>query len=141
VKSSEKEKQFFYEKYNVVLDIPQLDGAFYEQHLQNLDPSWTFEETKHLWELCCRFDLRFLVVFDQYDSHYLRTIENLKARFYGVCRAILHQNRQTSHPFYSYVYDAQYERIRKYELEKYLLREKENTEEERRLMDEIRKID
>lgn len=39
---------------------------------------WTYEETVYLWELCNAFDLRFIVIYDRYDTKYQRTIEDLK---------------------------------------------------------------
>lgn len=54
-----------------------------------MDPTWTKEETDHLWDLCKNFDLRFAVVYDRYDSKYDRSIEDLKYRYYSVAKRIL----------------------------------------------------
>lgn len=42
---------------------------------------WTKEETDQLFELCERFDLRFIVIADRFPSS--RTVEELKDRYYG----------------------------------------------------------
>ena len=55
----------------------------------NLVPSlqrWSQEETDHLFDLCQRFDLRFIVIADQYASEGSfpeRTVEELKERYYA----------------------------------------------------------
>lgn len=71
--------------------------------------------------------MRFLIIFDRYDPKYFRTIEELKERFYSVTRKVLGVRGEKSHPLYNYKYDPEYEKIRKFELEKYLMRNKEKT--------------
>lgn len=45
---------------------------------------WTKEETDQLFDLCERFDLRFIVIADRFPSS--RTVEELKDRYYnGIC--------------------------------------------------------
>ncbi|KAL5700341.1 swr complex subunit [Ranunculus cassubicifolius] len=56
----------------------------YEKHL--IDPAWTKEETDQLFDLCERFDLRFVVIADRFPSP--RSVEELKSRYYAVSRAI-----------------------------------------------------
>lgn len=68
-------------------------------------------------------------------------MEELKKRYYDVChRVALLRDLKTS-PFYNYQYDAQYEKNRKFQLEKYLLRPKEKNEEEKGLLDELKKVE
>lgn len=42
--------------------------------------TWTKEETDHLFELCERFDLRFIIIADRFPTQ--RTVEELKDRYY-----------------------------------------------------------
>lgn len=42
---------------------------------------WTKEETNELFDLCGRFDLRFVVIADRFPSS--RTVEELKDRYYS----------------------------------------------------------
>lgn len=42
---------------------------------------WTKEETDQLFDLCERFDLRFIVIADRFPSS--RTVEELKDRYYS----------------------------------------------------------
>lgn len=42
---------------------------------------WTKEETDQLFDLCERFDLRFIVIADRFPSS--RSVEELKSRYYA----------------------------------------------------------
>lgn len=42
---------------------------------------WTKEETNQLFDLCERFDLRFIVIADRFPSS--RSVEELKSRYYA----------------------------------------------------------
>lgn len=49
--------------------------------------------------------------------------------------------KETNNPLCHYVYDADYEKIRKYHLEKFIMRPKEKNEEEKNLLEELKKIE
>ncbi|KVH95939.1 glucose-6-phosphate dehydrogenase [Cynara cardunculus var. scolymus] len=49
--------------------------------------AWTKEETDQLFDLCERFDLRFVVIADRFSLS--RSVEELKNCYYSVSRAIL----------------------------------------------------
>ena len=102
---------------------------------------WTKEETDVLWELCERFDLRFIVVFDRYDEKYNRTMEDLKARYYSVSKKLLQVRGVQNHPILNFEYNPDYDRRRKYELEKFLLRSRDQNEKEKLFLKNIKKID
>lgn len=76
---------YSFAKYNKSVDVVKYTDEEYEKYLT--DPMWTKEETNQLFELCERFDLRFIVIADRFPSS--RTVEELKDRYYGVSRAIL----------------------------------------------------
>lgn len=60
--------------------------AEYDQHLK--EDGWGREETLYLFDLMREYDLRFVVVADRYQySH--RSIEELKDRYYTVCRRLV----------------------------------------------------
>jgi DNA methyltransferase 1-associated protein 1 len=65
--------------------IPSYTNAEYQQHLNS--DSWKREDTDHLFDLCQRFDLRFVLVNDRWDRQKCkaRPIEELKSRYYEVC--------------------------------------------------------
>ncbi|KAM0793439.1 hypothetical protein ACM66B_000884 [Microbotryomycetes sp. NB124-2] len=59
----------------------------YEQYLK--DPSWTREETDHLFELAHKYDLRFIVMADRWSLPTERSVDMLKARYYSICRSLI----------------------------------------------------
>ncbi|KAF3962311.1 hypothetical protein ACB098_10G067200 [Castanea mollissima] len=76
---------YSFAKYNKSVDIVKYTDEEYEKYLN--DPGWTKEETDQLFDLCQQFDLRFIVIADRFSSS--RTVEELKDRYYSVCRAIV----------------------------------------------------
>ncbi|KAJ1393370.1 SANT/Myb domain [Sesbania bispinosa] len=76
---------YSFAKYNKSVDIIKYTDEEYDKYLT--DPMWTKEETDKLFDLCERFDLRFIVIADRFPSS--RTVEELKDRYYSVSRAIL----------------------------------------------------
>lgn len=56
-------------------------------------------------------------------------------------KQVLAARGMVTHPLYNYRYDAEYDRFRNGELEKYLKRTKAVNEEEKKIMEELRKID
>lgn len=101
IPKTDKEKYFAYERFNISTELETFSEEEYNKYLnvillfffkkssQNLDPSWSFEETCYLWTLCHKFDLRFLVISDRYDEKYHRSIEDLKYRYYSVTKKLL----------------------------------------------------
>ncbi|XP_055818022.1 SWR1-complex protein 4 [Solanum dulcamara] len=75
---------YSFAKYNKSVDVIEYTDEEYEKFLSN--PSWTKEETDQLFDLCKRFDLRFVIIADRFPSN--RTVEELKDRYYSVSRAI-----------------------------------------------------
>ncbi|KAK4379820.1 hypothetical protein RND71_001682 [Anisodus tanguticus] len=75
---------YSFAKYNKSVDLIEYTDEEYEKFLSN--PSWTKEETDQLFDLCKRFDLRFVIIADRFPSN--RTVEELKDRYYSVSRAI-----------------------------------------------------
>ncbi|KAI3449366.1 hypothetical protein Pfo_006031 [Paulownia fortunei] len=76
---------YSFAKYNKSVDVIKYTDEEYEKYLT--DPAWTKEETDQLFDLCERFDLRFVVVADRFPSS--KTVEELKDRYYSVSRALL----------------------------------------------------
>lgn len=52
------------------VQVPVYSEQEYQVHLH--DDGWTKAETDHLFDLCKRFDLRFIVVHDRYDHQQYR---------------------------------------------------------------------
>ncbi|EGV63267.1 swr complex subunit [Yamadazyma tenuis] len=49
---------------------------------------WTYKETKHLFELCNSFELKWHIILDRYEYSSHRSLEDLKEQFYRVCKRI-----------------------------------------------------
>ena len=53
---------------------------------------WSKEETDHLFELCERFELKWVVIVDRYQSYPVplppRSIEDIKARYYAIVKKL-----------------------------------------------------
>jgi len=141
VPKEDKDKVTPYMKFNVKVDLVKYTNDEYEKYIKDLDLAWDREETDYLWDLCERFDLRFFVVYDQYDVKYNRSMEDLKERFYQVSRKIVKVREDVNNPLYNYSFDANYEKQRKYHLEKFIMRSKEKNEEEKKIIDELRKLE
>ena len=54
---------------------------------------------------------------------------------------MLQARGNSENPLFSFIYDKKFECNRKYELEKYLMRSKVDTEREKNLISEIRRLD
>ena len=63
-----------------VCEVANYTEVEYNRHLT--DPGWSRPETDHLMDLAQRFDLRFIVMADRWDSntYTARTVEDLKER-------------------------------------------------------------
>ncbi|XP_018328681.1 DNA methyltransferase 1-associated protein 1 isoform X2 [Agrilus planipennis] len=134
---SDEPKEYPFAKFNKKIDIPSYTDSIYQQHLQT--EGWTKEETDHLMDLARRFDLRFIVMVDRYDTEKFpkRTVEDLKERYYKICGIIAKLNGEKK----IYHYDADHERRRKEQLKRLYERTAEQMEEEQFLINELKKIE
>ena len=57
--------------------------------------TWSREETDQLFELCQRFDLRFIVIADRFPT--ARSVEDLKSRYYSGTSKFVHLYVQIKH--------------------------------------------
>lgn len=57
---------------------------------------WTYEETKHLFELCSAFELKWPVIYDRF-SNSNRTLEDLKEQFFRISVKII-ESQSNSNP-------------------------------------------
>lgn len=73
-------KEYPFAKFNKKIPIPTYTNTEYTQHL--VTNNWTRGETDHLFDLCRRFDLRFIIVHDRWDRTKFsnRSVEDLKER-------------------------------------------------------------
>lgn len=95
-------------------------------------------------DLCRRFNLRFTVIHDRWDSQVYgnKTIEDLKERYYSIANVINRVRVEPGHdPPKAYNFDADHEKRRKEQLSKLWSRTQEQVEEEEFLRAEIKKIE
>ncbi|KAF8945597.1 swr complex subunit [Haplosporangium gracile] len=58
-------EEYRFYKCNKSINLISFSPEEYTSHLK--DPDWTLEETSYLWDLCRRFDLRWVVIQDRYE--------------------------------------------------------------------------
>ena len=132
------EKDYEFAQFNKKIDIIEFSQDEYNMHIKPSDSSWTYEETLYLWDLLKRFDLRFTVVHDRYDdiTYQERTIEELKDRYYSICRKILENRKIYDHPIIKSGYNYEQEIKRRNYLERTMncVNTDENKEKEEMLI-------
>ncbi|QRV72927.1 SWR1-complex protein 4 [Ceratobasidium sp. AG-Ba] len=86
---SEPDQTYQFEKYNVPSTVYVYSTDEYNKHLQ--DAEWSREETDYLFNMAREYDVRFFVMHDRYEfpGGVERSVEDLKHRYYGVCRKLL----------------------------------------------------
>ncbi|RUP45175.1 LOW QUALITY PROTEIN: hypothetical protein BC936DRAFT_148522 [Jimgerdemannia flammicorona] len=153
VKGSEDDaEEYRFAKFNKVIDVVEYNDEEYIKHLN--DPQWTREETDYLFDLCRRFDLRFVVIADRYDfGNKTRSMEVGGRydihRYYDVNRKLLKARSPTPGEIsqermaliHQYSYDKARETERKKNLSILFNRTPEQIEEEEALYIESRRIE
>ncbi|KAK6179185.1 hypothetical protein SNE40_011603 [Patella caerulea] len=134
-------KDYPFSRFNKTVDVPTYTDLEYQQHLH--DDNWTRLETDTLFDLCKRFDLRFIVIQDKWDreKYKERSVEDLKERYYNVCNTLKKVRAPPGTEPKIKVFDAEHERRRKTQLTKLFERTPEQVEEEDNLIAELKKIE
>ncbi|KAK6803920.1 hypothetical protein RDI58_001704 [Solanum bulbocastanum] len=132
---------YSFAKYNKSVDVIEYTDEEYEKFLSN--PSWTKEETDQLFDLCKRFDLRFVIIADRFPSN--RTVEELKDRYYSVSRAITIARAPSpadvaGHPLVKEPYNASQEVERKRALSMVLSQTKHQERRDAEVLAEAKRI-
>ncbi|KAK2411225.1 SWR1-complex protein [Trifolium repens] len=132
---------YSFAKYNKSVDIIKYTDEEYEKYLT--DPMWTKEETNELFDLCERFDLRFVVIADRFPSS--RTVEELKDRYYSVLRAILLARAASSgnvatHPLIKDPYNVSQEMERKRAMSMVLSQTRQQEKKDEEVLIEAKRI-
>ncbi|VDO25293.1 unnamed protein product [Haemonchus placei] len=134
----ENPEPYPFAKFNKVISIPDFTDEEYEKYFKV--EKWTLEETRHLFDVCRRFDIRWPIVHDRYDreKYGLRSMEDLKERFYAIVNEIALLKDPTCEPI---CFDADHERRRKEQAIKLYNRTKSQVKEEEYLAAELKKIE
>ncbi|KAJ2221651.1 swr complex subunit [Coemansia sp. RSA 1722] len=166
-KANEQYSDYYYARFNAQTNPFKYTDEEYEKCIQPLNPDWTRAETDYLLGLCQRFDLRFLVIHDRYyaqlgcpvshESAQDRSLEDLKDRYYSICRALtqyragedsrdpedlpLQATNKLADDLALLRFDKKKELERKEYLEALFRRTKEEIEEEEMLIVEARRIE
>ncbi|QCD98307.1 SWR1-complex protein 4 [Vigna unguiculata] len=132
---------YSFAKYNKAVDVIKYTDEEYDKYLTN--PMWTKEETDQLFDLCERFDLRFVVIADRFPSS--RTVEELKDRYYSVSRAILVARAPSSgdvaaHPLVKELYNVSQEMERKRALSMVLSQTRQQERRDEEVLVEAKRI-
>lgn len=143
VRESDRDKEYVFSGLGKPLHITTFTDEEYVRHLH--DESWTLVDTRLLLDLCQRFDLRFVVVQDQFASTasapVVRDVEALKARYYTVVnRLAASRNLPETSVERAFVYDSEHESLRKKQLDKLLNRTPGEVHEEEMLKLELKRI-
>lgn len=135
-------KDYEYAQFNKNINIVSLKKDEYESYCNDLDPSWTWEETDYLWDLCRNYDLRFIVIQDKYnfEGKQDRSVEELKERYYSICRKVLEQRKNFDHPILKSGYSYEQEVKRRACLERIINKSTENQNTERELIEQAKEI-
>jgi len=133
--------EYPFARFNKSVDVPVYSDLEYQQHL--LGENWSKQETDALFELCKRFDCRFIVIHDRWDRQRFtgRTVEDLKERYYNICNILIKVRGSLGAEVKIKAYDVAHERRRKEQLEKLFHRTEEQIEEEEHLIQELKKIE
>ncbi|XP_050541336.1 DNA methyltransferase 1-associated protein 1 [Daktulosphaira vitifoliae] len=135
-------KEYPFAKFNKKIEILKYTETEYKENLQS--ESWSREETDRLFDMCQRFDLRFIVIqgrwnYGEYENTIKRTTEDLKDRYYSVCNTLTKIRGGNVNE--TKMYDADHETRRKQQLERLYNRTPKQIEEEQILIQEQRKIE
>ncbi|VDK55793.1 unnamed protein product [Cylicostephanus goldi] len=134
----ENPEPYPFAKFNKVINIPDFTDEEYEKYFKVA--KWTLEETRHLFDVCRRFDIRWPIVHDRFDKEKYgqRSMEDLKDRFYAITNELALLKDPNCEPI---CFDADHERRRKEQLNKQWNRTKEQLEEEEMLLAELKRIE
>nr|CAB3460853.1 unnamed protein product [Digitaria exilis] len=146
-----------YEKYLIdpKVEVLKYTDEEYEKYL--IDPvarsseriiwsafqAWSREETDQLFELCERFDLRFIVIADRFPT--ARSVEDLKNRYYAASRSLLiHRAKSfddvSTNPLVKDSYDVVHETERKRALLALLSQSKQQERKDAETLSEAKRI-
>ena len=128
-KLTDKSMTYTFSRFNKKVKVLEYTDEEYDNHLTH--PAWDRTDSNLLFDLCRRFELRWPVIHDRFPEG--RTMEQLKERYYDMCRALLAARTAnpddgqdySEHPLASFKFDAAHEKERKAEFERLYARSDE----------------
>lgn len=123
--------------YNRSIEIVEFTKDEYDKLIKPNDRNWNYEQTMYLWDLIKQYQLKFVIIFDQFDekTYGERTVESLKDRYYSVARTILEHRRLFDHPIIKSGYNYEQEIKRRTYLEKTMNKSFAELKEENYIME------
>ncbi|CUM67153.1 uncharacterized protein PRCAT00004845001 [Priceomyces carsonii] len=105
--------------------------------------TWSYNDTKQLFELCLAFDLKWPIVYDRFVSSIARTLEDLKGHYYRLCARILESQPNYNASLVESLksYSVSKDKERKQYLERLLKRTPAEIAEEESLVIEARRFE
>ncbi|KAF9900353.1 swr complex subunit [Linnemannia zychae] len=85
-------EEYRFYKFNKSINLISFSPEEYTSHLK--DPDWTLEETSYLWDLCRRFDLRWVVIQDRYEWP-PQEADRLALQYYNGNNLVISENGDT----------------------------------------------
>ncbi|KAF3109587.1 swr complex subunit [Orbilia oligospora] len=133
-------------KFNIKINLLEYSDAEYDAVLK--DDDWSRQETDYLFRLIKEYDLRWVVIADRFEFEGKdRTMEDLKARYYSVCRNVMEMRTPVTMmsaeegALYSAMhYNKEQEVERKRIVQMQLYRTPAEVEHEQHLIAELRRI-
>ncbi|KAK9246116.1 hypothetical protein V1506DRAFT_536308 [Lipomyces tetrasporus] len=154
VRGTPTDDEYPFAKFNKDVEVPTYTQEEYDKALA--DTAWTPRETAYLFDLCREYDLRWLVIQDRYEYEpeeneppSIRTLEDLKERYYFCCRKLMELRRDASgvdwtprdlEQYNAMNFNKDKEVMRKQYLERLLSRSPAEIAEEERLILEYRRL-
>lgn len=143
VKGDLQNMDYSYSKFNVKIEPINYTDDEYDRLLHA--PLWTRSETDHLMHICYKYNLRWSVIVDRYESLPSRTTEELQSRYYSIVVKLRDARagcaEGTKRPEARSVFDFDFERTRRTQQEILFRKTKEDELEEVRLREELKLID
>ena len=68
MKESEVGEDYPFARFNRKVDVVSYTDDEYKQAIMPMSTDWTKRETDHLFRLCERYSLRFIVIGDRYED-------------------------------------------------------------------------
>ncbi|KAF3936850.1 hypothetical protein ABW19_dt0205108 [Dactylella cylindrospora] len=143
---SSQQLDYQFARFNIKINILEYSDAEYDAVLK--DDDWSRQETDYLFNLIREWDLRWVVIVDRYEFEgKTRTMEDLKARYYSVCRNVMEMRTPVTmmSPDEAALYNAMHynkeqEMERKRIVKTQLYRTPAEVENEQHLIAELRRI-
>ena len=68
MKESEIGEPYPFARFNRKVEVVSYTDQEYKDHIRGLSTDWTKRETDHLFRLCERYSLRFIIIADRFDQ-------------------------------------------------------------------------